>query len=186
MNKKTQFITEIGIFSALAIALDLVCGLLFSFSWTQGGSISIGMFPVFIMAMRWGPKGGFSSGFIFGVIQIVLPTAFLAGGLFQVLFDYVFAFTVLGVAGFMIYFIKANDKHNIIVVSSVFMIIAGLLRSIFHIISGMLFFDVPLWGSIVYNMPYMLPSMAVSIIIVIAFTLKAPQLVFLPEEDLSK
>lgn len=181
MNKKTMFITEIAIFSSLAIAIDLICGLLFSFGWLQGGSISVGMFPIFIMALRWGPKGGFASGLIFGIIQTVLPTAYTTG-FFQSLFDYVFAFGILGVSGFAKYFITNKNFNKRIIFFVLFMLIAGLLRSIFHIISGMLFFDVPLWGSITYNMAYMIPSIVFTIIIVVIFTLKAPQLVFLKEE----
>lgn len=181
-NKSTIFIAEVAIFSSLAIALDLVCGLLFSFGWLQGGSISIAMFPIFIISIRWGLKGGFASGLIVGLIQIVLPTAYLGGGLFQALFDYVFAFGILGITGLVNISINKAKKSNIVTLSILFMTLAGLLRSIFHIISGMLFFDVPLWGSITYNMAYMIPSIILSVILVVVFMLKAPQLVFPSEE----
>ena len=62
MEKKrsnTLFLVEVAVFSALAYLLDLVSGLLSLKIWPQGGSISIAMIPIFIMAFRWGIKGGY-------------------------------------------------------------------------------------------------------------------------------
>ena len=65
-KKIILFAAEVAIFSALALALDFICGLYLSFAWLNGGSISIAMVPIFIMCYRWGPKGGFLTALLTG------------------------------------------------------------------------------------------------------------------------
>ena len=62
-RSNTLFLVEVAVFSALAFLFDFIAGLLSLKIWPQGGSISIAMVPVFLMAFRWGIKGGILSGF---------------------------------------------------------------------------------------------------------------------------
>src|SRR5690625_7494078 len=66
--------------------------------WPAGGSISLGMIPVFIVAFRWGLKGGLLSGFLWGILQIAVGDAYILN-FFQGLIEYGLAFTFLGFAG---------------------------------------------------------------------------------------
>src|SRR5699024_12048874 len=97
MNKKRiLFLVEVAIFTALALLLDI---LPLSFKiWAQGGSISFAMIPVFLVAFRWGIKGGFLSGFLWGVLQLATGTAFILTP-FQDLFVFFFAFPLFGSVG---------------------------------------------------------------------------------------
>lgn len=177
-NTKTLFITEVAILSALAVVLDLVCGTLFSFSWTSGGSVSIAMFPIFILGIRWGLPGGFAGGLILGLIQLILPTSFVAG-IFQAAFDYIFAFGILGIVGLIKPLLPKLNNNQRYIVSTLLMIVAGILRTLFHIFSGVLFFNINFIGSTLYNLPYMIPSIIASILFVIFFMYKTPNLVYL-------
>ena len=107
-RKSFIFIAEAAIFTALALVLDWVCNLLFTYLWPNGGSISIAMVPIFIMGYKWGPKGGFLVGFLVGTIQL-LWSSYLLNPL-QVCLDYVFAYGVCGVASLFYPLINTTNK----------------------------------------------------------------------------
>lgn len=155
-RKTILFISEAAIFTALALVLDFVCGMYLSFAWLNGGSISLAMVPIFIMCFRWGPKGGFLVALLAGAIQIFWGYIFHP---IQVILDYPLAYGVLGFASLFYKQIKDSKglKMNLFMALAVF--VAVVLRLIPAVISGCVFFATPLWGSIVYNGTYLLPSM---------------------------
>lgn len=183
-QKKTLFLVEVAIFSALAYLLDLFSGFLFSRIWPQGGSVSIAMVPVFIMAFRWGVKGGLLTGFLFGLLQFILGMSQIYHPVQGVL-DYIIAFSLLGVAGVFAGQIKeslqsgSKKKWIALVIAGTF--VGSVLRFIAHFISGWVFFGsyappgqpVALY-SFIYNGTYMLPSMILSAILVILIFSAAP------------
>ena len=161
-KKLILFIAEVAIFTALALALDFICGLYLSFAWLQGGSISIAMVPIFIMCYRHGIKGGFLTALLTGTLQIFWGYLYHP---VQVILDYPLAYLSCGVASLFFYFVKNNKgfmRHLYICLG----IFAGCtLRLACATLSGCLFFETPLWGSITYNATYLLPSMVLCMII---------------------
>ncbi len=114
MEKKrsnTLFIVEVAVFSALAYLLDFVAGLLSLKIWPQGGSISIAMIPIFLMAFRWGIKGGILTGFLLGLLAIY-PWFFANLYIIQGFIDYGVAFTVVGLAGIFASQVKNSLRIN--------------------------------------------------------------------------
>src|SRR5699024_10474383 len=95
-SKRVLFLVEVAMFTALALALDLLPFLSFKI-WGQGGSISFAMIPVFIVAFRWGLKGGLLTGFLYGALQIPFGAWIMTP--LQGFIEYGLAFTVLGFAG---------------------------------------------------------------------------------------
>lgn len=96
LKNKTLFLVEVAIFTAFALLLDI---LPIGFKlWPQGGSVSFAMIPIFIVAFRWGLKGGLLSGFLWGVLQVATGTAFIMHPV-QGIIEYGLAFTVVGLAG---------------------------------------------------------------------------------------
>lgn len=183
-QKQTLFLVEVAVFSALAYLLDLFSGFLFSRIWPQGGSVSIAMVPVFLMAFRWGIKGGAITGLLLGLLQFILGFSQIYHPV-QGFIDYLVAFTVLGFAGIFARQIKdsiqnGNKKKWIgLIVAGT--LIGSLLRFIAHFFSGYIFFGVfapkgqPAWlYSIIYNGTYMLPSMILSAILIILVIGYAP------------
>ncbi|WP_102029297.1 energy-coupled thiamine transporter ThiT [Salirhabdus sp. Marseille-P4669] len=167
-QSKVLFLVEVAIFSALAMLLDLLSGFLTGRFWPNGGSVSIAMVPVMIMAFRWGLKGGLLTGFLFGALQVILGTAYMVHFI-QVFVEYFLAFTVVGLAGIVAAQVRSglaerNGKKwvSYIIIGT---IIGSFFRFIVHYIAGIVFWastapsGVPVaWFSFTYNGAYMLIS----------------------------
>ncbi|WP_251552167.1 energy-coupled thiamine transporter ThiT [Neobacillus muris] len=194
MNKNrsnTRFITEVAVFSALAYLLDLAANFLSLKIWPQGGSVSIAMVPVFIMAYRWGIKGGLLSGFLLGLLQFILGFAQIYT-IIQGIIDYFIAFTVVGFAGVFAGPIQRalvkGEKSKWMVYSLLGAFIGSALRYVCHVVSGIVFFGeyapkgqpVTVY-SLLYNGTFMLPSFILSAIIVILVLSAMPKKSFLQE-----
>ncbi|RKQ37305.1 energy-coupled thiamine transporter ThiT [Oceanobacillus halophilus] len=182
MSKKILFLVEVSIFTALALLLDI---LPISFKiWAQGGSVSFAMIPVFIVAFRWGIKGGLLSGFLWGVLQIATGTAWIMHPV-QGFIDYALAFTVLGFAGVFAKQIQHNVKEGntsaYLMYISLGVFLGSVLRFLAHYAAGIVFFGSAVEGqpawiySLIYNGSYMLPSFILSAILVFFLFHKQPR-----------
>lgn len=176
-RNNTLFITEVAVFTALAYLLDYVGNILSFKIWPQGGSVSIAMVPIFLMAFRWGMKGGLLTGFLLGLLQFILGFAQVYT-IIQGIIDYFIAFTVVGFAGIFARQISKmlnegkKGKWISYVIFGAF--IGSLLRYLCHFVSGFVFFgeyapkgQPVMIYSLLYNGTYMLPSFVISAIIVI-------------------
>lgn len=119
----TYMIAQIGI----ALALATVLKIFKIYHLPQGGSVTFGsMIPILLMALFYGPEVGFLTGFIYGIITLIMDPYILHP--VQVLFDYPLPFMALGLAGYF------RDKKIVATIVAVF----G--RFICHFISGVVFF----------------------------------------------
>ncbi|MED4206024.1 energy-coupled thiamine transporter ThiT [Neobacillus mesonae] len=180
MNKtrsNTLFISEVAVFSALAYLLDFLAGILSLKIWPQGGSISIAMVPIFLMAYRWGIKGGLLTGFILGLLQFILGFAQIYT-IIQGIIDYFIAFTVVGLAGVFARQIKQSYDNGNRGTWVTYVVLGAFIGSLFryacHVVSGAVFFgeyapkgQPVMVYSLLYNGTYMLPSFVISAIIVV-------------------
>ena len=66
----TKILAEIIIFVAMGGALAYVSHSFFSLP--QGGSINLGMVPIFCLALRRGPKIGIFAGAVLGVVDLAI------------------------------------------------------------------------------------------------------------------
>ncbi|GEN56138.1 thiamine transporter ThiT [Halolactibacillus alkaliphilus] len=187
-SKRTLFLIEVAIFSALALILDLIPFLSFKV-WAQGGSISFAMIPIFIISYRWGLKGGLLSGLLFGVLQVISGTAWIAHPV-QGLLDYPVAFTVLGFAGLFktqaAHALKVGARSTFVKWVIIGVTLGSTLRFFSHYLAGVVFFDSLIDGmniwlySFVYNASYIIPSAIINIIAVAFLFSKRPALVKQP------
>jgi thiamine transporter len=151
-----RMIAHIGL--ALALAVLLHSFRLYHFP--QGGTVTPGsMLPLLIIAWRYGAEVGYLSGFVFGMINLILNPFILHPA--QVLFDYPLPFMALGVAGYF--------KERLIM---------GILLGIFgrficHVISGVIFFSSyaphgtsPLVYALWLNGSYLLPETLICLLLV--------------------
>lgn len=160
-TKSILFVTELAIFTALGIVFDYVCGLFGGISWANGGSVSIAMVPIFLMSYKHGLKGGLLIGLLVGSIQILW--GYMVHPV-QVLLDYTLAYGVLGLAGIAKRFFSENNlKNNIVIIVSI--LIVCFLRLICHVISGVVFYATPFWGSVAYNASFIILSTPLCIIL---------------------
>jgi len=166
MRKETKFIAEVSYFTALGIVFDIICGALFSFAWLEGGSISIAMLPIYLMAFRWGLKGGVTTGVLIGVLQLIWAPGSYKIHWLQVLLDYPIAYGVVGLAGLFTKIITTSNNKKQILYIILAMVFSGLLRLLSHTISG-LYFGLNWWGSFIYNVGYMGPSIIICVIILL-------------------
>ncbi len=93
-NRKLQMLCEGAILVALAQILSMLK--LWEMPW--GGSITLGMLPIFLFAVRWGTRWGLVAGFAYGLLQVMFDGGFAISWQ-SILGDYLVAFTVLGLAG---------------------------------------------------------------------------------------
>jgi len=183
-SKRTLFFIEIAIFTALAFILDIIPFLSFKI-WPQGGSISFTMIPIFIMAFRWGIKGGLLAGFLHGILPIVTGTAYVVHWL-QAILDYPVAFTVLGLAGLFApaaqAALKNKNMKRFIGMVTIGVLIGITLRFVAHYFAGVVFFGSAIetmnaWiYSLVYNASYLLPSFVLNVLAVSFLFRKSPHL----------
>lgn len=177
-NTRIRFITEMGIFIALGLVFDFLAGLYFSFAWLNGGSISIAMLPIFMMSLRYGLKGGILSGVAIGALQILWAGNSAIIHWAQALLDYPLAYGSVGLAGLFVHKIRNQEKNNIkLIYIGIAILVGGTIRTVLHIISGYVAFEVPWGASAVYNLGYMVPSTILCLIIINIIALKYKQLV---------
>jgi len=163
-NKTTRMIAEIAIYAALGLALDFVAGLYSAPFWSQGGSISIAMVAIFIAGYRYGVAGGLITGFLVGTIQILWGYVL---GFGQVMLDYIFPYTILGLVG--IFANRANNTKGLTQVLWIALPILGVcvVRTLSHVLSGVIYFETPFWASLLYNGPFMAISTPICIVVTV-------------------
>ncbi len=166
--------------SAVFVALATVLSLIKLFKAPLGGSVTLlSMLPIVMISAMLGVKWGLASAFVYSLIQLLFGIIFdglLGWGLTPVmligtiLFDYIIAFTVLGIAG-----IFAKKGAAGVALGTA---LAIALRFVSHFISGYvifknleqfelfgkLFANRPILYSIAYNGLYMLPELVFTVI----------------------
>lgn len=184
-NPKVLLMMEIAIFGALGFVLDFV-----AFRMPQGGSVSLVMIPIILMAFRRGVGAGILTGLLVGLLQIVtgfISVTPLSFGfvILQVLLDYLLAYGVVGLAGLLRgrYQSAVTDgsKGKAATAVVIGVLIASFLRYAVHVITGILFFGMFATGNVVlysagYNATYMIPVFAVAAAACAALFATAPRL----------
>lgn len=162
-SKKETFsvanLTEIAVFSALAIALQFIkieIG-------ATGGSINLGLIPLFFIALRHGPvKGFFASAFVYGIITCVTD----GYGFYTYPLDYLVGFGGVAVLGFARQYVFRKDKDFTIpgfFIITGGVIIATLIRYVGSTTSSMVNYGYGFIDALVYNGIYIPVTGAVSL-----------------------
>ena len=166
-TSKIRILTE----CAILIALSTVLSMIKVMTMPLGGSITLlSMLPVCYVSIRHGLKWGLFSSFIYACIQLFLDLgAAMSWGLTagrwagMIAFDYIIAFTVLGLAG-----VFAKKGFAGIMTGTT---LAVFLRFVCHVISGAFVFDIwmpegwasPIVYSLAYNGAFMLPELIITV-----------------------
>ena len=189
MKQNTKKLTVCAVMAALSIALSFVK----VFEMPFGGSITLfSMVPVMFAGYAYGAKWGLGTGLVLGIVQCISGAAnslaYLTDNIpnfiLCLLFDYLVAFAVLGLAG--IFKKKIKNPQASFALGAAF---AAFLRYICHFITGYIVWGgyaedtIAGWGdfgakllgdfsgnalalvySLVYNASYMLPELVISVI----------------------
>lgn len=168
-------IVETAILVALATVIDLLFELIPFFNMPEGGHVSVAMLAIIINGFRNGWKYGLAGGLVFSIINWLLGGITLHVG--SIFFDYIFAFTVLGLSGFFQKQGKSLWKFCLIILC------LCSIRYVLHGLSGVIFFKeyayVPdylnwnlsgnalywIYSFVIYNLPYMGLSTLLCIIV---------------------
>lgn len=155
MNRRLLLLTETAVMIALALALSQ----LRLFRLPQGGSVTLAMVPILVLAFRWGGRAGVIAGIGLGLLRLVLD-AFVVHWA-QFILDYPLAFALVGAAGFM------RSRPSLAVIGSF------AARMACHVATGVIFFSSyapegtpALIYSLVYNGSFLLPELAVTLVAV--------------------
>lgn len=162
-NKKTN-LKKLTI-CAVLVALATVLSAIKLYHLPLGGSITLlSMLPLIVIGVFMDPKWSLCSAFLYSLIQLLhgitdglfgwgLTPLSLIGTIFL---DYILAFTVLGLVGFI-----KSDKPVVIGITSILVL---TLRFLCHFLSGIIIFDIwcewdSVWiYSLCYNGSFMLPE----------------------------
>lgn len=168
---RVRLAAEIG----LTIALSAVLGLLVVWQMPQGGSISLVMLPLFVLALLRGPAVGMAAGALYGVVDFMIKPYFFHP--VQVVLDYPVAFAACGLAGLFAATwdrLAGEGRYGAAFAAATVPGIAlgALGRYAAHVVSGLVFFasyaqeagQAPLVYSAAYN-SFVLVSGVVSLLI---------------------
>ena len=141
-KKEIKMLTESAVMLALAFALSSAK----LFEMPLGGSVTVAsMLPIMAISYRWGSRAGLMTSFLYSITQALQA---LAGGnvfpycegmdtlIICIVFDYLFPFTILGLAG--IFIGKLKNKNAEMILGASFVV---LLRFCSHFLTG-----VYIWG----------------------------------------
>ncbi|BAB04549.1 energy-coupled thiamine transporter ThiT [Halalkalibacterium halodurans] len=182
-SSRLLILIEIAIMSGLAFVLSFVKIGVF---WAYGGSISLVMLPIVVMAFRRGWKAGIVTGLIVGLLKLI-------GGYVvhpvQLVLDYPLPFLTIGLAS--LFAVKGSFEGKRFYAAMIGgVLFASFLRFLCHFTSGIVWFGeyapegtpVALY-SFVYNISYVLPEALISIIVLALFGKKYSQM-FQPKKEL--
>ena len=177
---------EIGIFAALGFVFDELQGVIFGSVFPNGGSIGFAMIAVLIVAYRRGFLPGILTGLLMGLFDIATKAYVIHP--FQVLFDYILPYTLVGFAGLLKPLFDSSEKkiEKILwLISGAF--IGGLLKFASHYLAGVLYWADPeyfAWNlnqmnpylyCFVYNIAFIGPSIVLTGGLLVVLFLTAPK-----------
>ena len=168
---------------AIMVAAATALSYLKFFELPQGGSVCIGMLPIFLYCVRWGFGPGLIVSFAHGILQTLFEGG-IAIGWESILGDFLIAYAVLGIAGL---FRGKFWQATVVACSARFLVHYVVGATIWAAYMPETFFGMtmttPWFYSALYNGAYMLPD-AVIILVIGAVLLKTPAKKYLLGEDL--
>ena len=177
-QKNIKILVECAVMVAVAAVLSE-----FKFSAPFGGSVTVfSMVPVIIIGLRNGPVWGLSTAFVYSMTQFLFDASKLSGWgiagprsfILCALFDYIIAFTILGLTGFFKSPLdKTQSRGKKIIITSAATLYVCVLRYMSHVFVGAFIWyelfseniaDGAWIYSIGYNLQYMLPETVITLV----------------------
>jgi thiamine transporter len=168
-STRIRVLVEIALTVALSAVLSMLAVRLpINFA---GGTISLAMAPILVLALRRGVVAGVVAGMAFGAVDYFVEPFFVAP--VQVALDYFVAFGAVGLAGLGSALYRRalqESPARAVAVAVPLMILGGAARLSVPWVSRGLFFGMnapagqPVWlYSIVYNATYVVPSLVICV-----------------------
>ena len=168
---------------ALAVALSLVLNFIAIRLPINiaGGSVSLTMLPIAIVALRRGPAAGALTGVVFGTFDLLMEPFIIHWA--QVILDYPLPYLLFGfgVGLFARVYARTYEKSSQSTIKNKLgkgsvliafaLVLGGALRYAAHVSSGVIFFAEYAGGenvllySLVYNISYLAPSLVATFVL---------------------
>jgi thiamine transporter len=170
-DERVRTIVEIALCVALAAVLNLP-GLRIRLPINiAGGTVSLNMLPIFVLALRRGLGAGMVAGTVYGFVDLLIDP-FVVHPV-QLVLDYPLAYGLVGLSGLGSTWwhqrIRGGRALQASAVALPFLVLGGVGRFASHWASGLVFFAAsapegqPAWlYSLVYNGSYLLPSLVLT------------------------
>lgn len=177
MNRtKLIVMMEIALMTGLAVVLDFLT----LFRMPYGGSVTLAMLPILIMAYRRGVGAGVMTGLLFGLANLMFGPYIVHW--IQALLEYPVAFAAAGLAGVFQFGRNVSLKKKIVYLSAG-IFLAVIMRFAAHFTAGVIWFGefapegtpVALY-SFLYNLSYLAPTFILLLIIMFLFVRTGKQL----------
>lgn len=169
-NERIRTLTEIALAVALAAVLNLpYLRIQLPFN-IAGGTISLNMLPLFVIALRRGVLPGLVAGMLYGCVDALIDPYIVHPA--QFLLDYPVAYGMVGLSGLASGLwrrsAQTEKRHLAVLVGAAVLGVAGRFAA--HWLSGVIFFGSyapkgqPVWlYSLIYQSTYLLPSLALTL-----------------------
>ena len=144
-----------AIYCAMFVLLDRISDMLNLFPMPSGGKLNLGPSALLMCSYHLGWKNGLLVGIVSVFLQLVIGSVGFYG-IWSFLLDYLIAYAAYGLASLF-----PNYKYFY---SGI--LITSLIRLASSTLSGTLLWETPLWGSLVYNASYMVPTTICVLIVV--------------------
>ncbi len=168
MNAKSHLKLRALCEGAVFVAMAQILGYIKLFSLPTGGSVTLGMLPIFFYCARWGFAPGMASAFSLSLLQLLLDGAY-AWGWQSIIGDYILAYSVLGISGLL-----SHSKNNLLWG----IVFGGLSRYLVALVTGAVvwgeympdsFFGMTMTSpwiySALYNASYLLPCLILCLLL---------------------
>ncbi len=151
----TWDVAYIGMYLALFFVLDYISNIVPLFKMPNGGTLGLGTIALLLASYQLGWQKGLITAILSVLLQFITGQMYILGFV-QFLLDYFIAFSVYGLACLF-----PNWKWFY---SGV--LITNLIRFISSTISGVVFYEVTWWGSVVYQASYMIPTTILGLVLI--------------------
>ncbi|MCX8007578.1 MAG: energy-coupled thiamine transporter ThiT [Coriobacteriia bacterium] len=137
-SSRVRILVEI----ALVVALAAVLNAIKLWRMPQGGTFSLGMLPLFVLAIRRGPVVGIAAGALYGVVDFFVdpypPVHWI-----QYALDYPVAYAGVGLAGLFSKHVRgaASSRRRWAVLVTAAVATGAVARYAAHVLSGVVFFS---------------------------------------------
>lgn len=183
MEIKNRILVEGAVCSAIAVLLSAIIP---TVEWID---LSLGIIPIIIFSLRRGLKAGLISGFIWGLLMMVLGRASILN-IWQGILEYPLANMVVGLAGIfhqpLVEQVEQEDsrsrKTKLLLCSAIGLGVG--LKYFLHFIAGVIFWGsyvqwglTPVWYSLVVNGGSFLLNYVIVFLIVSILIVKMPQII---------
>ena len=169
-SSRVRIHAQVAIVVALATVFDLFSKSVPLPRLPYGGSISVGMLPIMVLALLRGWKVGGAAGVIYGMVALVREQHFIHP--VQLVLDYPLAFGCIGLTGIT----TLNESSRTALLRmrvGAAVLASSSLRFSAHFVSGIIFWaqfapeGQPVWlYSLIYNGSYMLVETILDLVLI--------------------